>query len=55
MISMYYILWATKAKQDYIGTYTTREQALEVASALDLRNYLIEPLDIDAPLEIEIR
>jgi hypothetical protein len=55
MITMYYVLWATKAKQDYIGTYTEKATALEVATALDLRNYLIEPVDINAPLEIEIR
>ena len=55
MISMYYKLWATKAKQDYIGTYISKETALEVAAALDLTDYLIEELDIHGPLEIEIR
>lgn len=55
MITMYYVLWATKAKKDYIGTYTDKATALEVAEALDLRNYLIEELDPNAPLEIEIR
>ena len=46
---------ATKAKEDYIGTYISKETALEVAAALDLTDYLIEEVDIHGPLEIEIR
>jgi hypothetical protein len=55
MIDMYYILWATKAKEDYIGTYTTAELALEVANALDLTDYLIEPHSKQKPVFIEVR
>jgi hypothetical protein len=55
MISMYYVLWATKAKKDYIGTYTDRAIALEVAAALNLTNYLIEEKGVDDDIEIEIR
>lgn len=55
MITMYYVLWATKAKQDYIGTYTSKDTALEVAAALDLTDFLIEEAGVNDTITIEIR
>lgn len=55
MITMYYVLWATKAKQDYIGTYTSKATALEVATALDLEDFLIEEAGVNDSIKIEIR
>ena len=55
MITMYYVLWATKAKQDYIGTYVSKATALEVAAALDLPDFLVEEVNPEASITAEIR
>jgi hypothetical protein len=55
MITMYYVLWATKAKEDYIGTYTSRAAAVFVAESLDLDSYHIEEKGLNDSLTISVR